>query len=144
MDDLPFLVLDLSLDVVDSIRRFDLEGDGLAGQCLNKDLHATTEAKDEMKRGLLLNVVIRKGAAILELLSSEDEALLVGRDSETKWSANYATDNDGDEDSPFLVLDLSLDIIDGIGGLDLEGDGLSSEGLYEDLHDDWGGRDGMK
>ena len=35
---------------------------------------------------------------------------------------------------PFLVLDLSLDIIDGVRGLDLEGDGLSSESLNEDLH----------
>jgi len=35
---------------------------------------------------------------------------------------------------PFLVLDLGLDIIDRIGGLDLEGDGFASEGLNEDLH----------
>lgn len=38
---------------------------------------------------------------------------------------------------PFLVLDLGLNIIDGVGRLNLEGDGLASEGLYEDLHVDW-------
>lgn len=35
---------------------------------------------------------------------------------------------------PLLILYLSLDVIDGVGGLHLEGDSLSSEGLYEDLH----------
>ena len=36
--------------------------------------------------------------------------------------------------SPHLVLDLLLDIIDGVTGLDIEGDGLSREGLDENLH----------
>jgi len=36
--------------------------------------------------------------------------------------------------SPFLILNLGLDIIDGIRRFDLEGDGLSSQSLYEDLH----------
>lgn len=31
-------------------------------------------------------------------------------------------------------MDLGFDIVDSVGGLDLEGDCLSSEGLYEDLH----------
>lgn len=30
---------------------------------------------------------------------------------------------------PLFVLDLGLDIIDGVAGLDLEGDGLAREGL---------------
>ena len=33
-----------------------------------------------------------------------------------------------------LVLDLLLDILDGVGRLDLEGDGLARQGLNEDLH----------
>jgi hypothetical protein len=37
---------------------------------------------------------------------------------------------------PLLILDLGFDVINSIGGLHLKGDGLSSEGLYEDLHDD--------
>jgi hypothetical protein len=34
------LVLDLLLDLVDRVRRLHLKGDGLASQCLDKDLHA--------------------------------------------------------------------------------------------------------
>ena len=61
-----------------------------------------------MEGGLLLNVVVGQGAAILKLLSSKDQALLVGRDA-------------------LLVLDLRLDVVDGIRGLDLEGDGLARD-----------------
>ena len=46
------------------------------------------------------------------MLTSEDQSLLVGWDS-------------------FLVLDLGLDIVDGVGGLDLEGNGLARKGLDE-------------
>jgi hypothetical protein len=35
----PFLVLDLGFDIVDSIRGFDLKGDGLASKGLNENLH---------------------------------------------------------------------------------------------------------
>ena len=68
-----------------------------------------------MEGGLLLNVIIQESAAIFELLSGEDEALLVGGDS-------------------LLVLDFPLDVVDGIPGLDLKGDGLSSQCLGENLH----------
>jgi hypothetical protein len=34
----------------------------------------------------------------------------------------------------FLVLDLSLDVVDGVAALDLEGDGLPRQGFHEDLH----------
>jgi hypothetical protein len=40
-----------------------------------------------MESGLLLDVVIGQGPTILELLSSEDQALLVGRDSLDEVSA---------------------------------------------------------
>jgi hypothetical protein len=43
---------------------------------------------------------------------------------------------DNKETVPLLILDLGLNVVNGIGGLHLEGDGLSCEGLYEDLHDD--------
>ncbi len=33
------------------------------------------------------------------------------------------------------TLNLRLDIVDGVGRFDLEGDGLTREGLDEDLHD---------
>ncbi|MED6202982.1 hypothetical protein PIB30_118778 [Stylosanthes scabra] len=68
-------------------------------------LGATTEAEDKVEGGLLLDVVVGEGAAVLELLSGEDETLLVRGDA-------------------FLVLDLGLDVVDGVGRLHLEGDGL--------------------
>ena len=40
-------------------------------------LATTTQAEHEVKGGLLLDVVVREGAAILELLAGEDQALLV-------------------------------------------------------------------
>ena len=37
-------------------------------------------------------------------------------------------------DAPLLVLDLGLDIVDGVRRLHLESDGLTREGLDKDLH----------
>ena len=110
-----FLVLDLLLHSLDGIRGLHLEGDGLASQGLHKDLHTTTKTKDQVESGLLLDVVVRKGTAVLELLASEDKTLLVRGDT-------------------FLVLDLLLHGLDGIRGLDFESDGLSGQSLDEDLH----------
>merc|ERR1711942_46385 len=78
-------------------------------------LAATSQAEDEMKGRLLLDVVVGQRATILELLASEDQTLLIGRNS-------------------FFVLNLSFDIFDAIAGLDLEGDGLTREGFHENLH----------
>jgi len=110
-----FLVLDLGFDVLDGVAGFDVEGDGLAGQGLDEDLHTTTETEDQVKGGFLLDVVVGEGATVFELLTSEDETLLIGWDT-------------------FLVLDLCLDILDGVAGFDVESDGLASQGLDEDLH----------
>ena len=78
------LVLDLRLNVIDGIRRLDFKGDGLAGQSLDEDLHATTETEDKVQGRLLLDVVIREGTAVLELLAGEDQALLVGGNAEPR------------------------------------------------------------
>ena len=56
-----------------------------------------------MKGRLLLNVVVRKGPAVFELLAGEDETLLV-------------------RGNTLLVLDLAFDVIDCVAGLDFEGD----------------------
>lgn len=40
-------------------------------------LGTTTEAKDKMESGLLLDVVVGEGTAIFELLTSENETLLI-------------------------------------------------------------------
>ncbi len=76
------------------------------GQGLDKDLHSTTQTEDQVKGGLLLNVVIRERAAVLELLPGEDETLLV-------------------RGNAFLVLNFGLDVLDGIRRLDLERDRLA-------------------
>jgi len=109
------LILDLSLDIVDGVRGLDLKGDGLASEGLHEDLHATPKPEHEMEGRLLLDVVVSEGTTILELLASKDETLLVRRDA-------------------LLILDLSLDIVDGVRRLDLKGDGLAGEGLHKDLH----------
>lgn len=70
------------------------------------DLHTATKTENEMQGGFLLDVVIGEGTSILELLACEDQALLV-------------------RGNALLVLNLALDIIDSVGGLHLEGDGLS-------------------
>ena len=56
MADVPFLVLDLGLDVVDGVGGLHLELDVLAGECLDEDLYATTKTKDKVKGQLLLAV----------------------------------------------------------------------------------------
>lgn len=58
----------------------------------------------------LLDVVVGKCAAILQLLARENQSLLV------RWDA-------------FLVLDLGLDIVDCVARFDFEGDGLTRQGL---------------
>jgi len=68
-----------------------------------------------MKSRLLLDVIVGKSSAIFELLTGEDKTLLIGRDA-------------------LFVLNFSLDIINGVRWLDLKGNGLTSEGLNEDLH----------
>jgi len=62
-----------------------------------------------------LNVIITQRPPILQLLARKDETLLVRRD-------------------PLLVLDLGLDVVDSVAGLDLEGDGLAREGLDEAIY----------
>ena len=66
------------------------------------------------KLSYLLDVVVAQSAAILELLAGEDQALLV-------WG------------NALLVLDLGLDVVDGVARLDVEGNGLTRQGLDETI-----------
>ena len=59
-----------------------------------------------MQGGLLLDVVIRESTSIFQLLSSEDQTLLIRGDS-------------------LLVLDLGFDVVDGVRWLNIERDGLA-------------------
>ena len=91
----------------------DLKENGLAlpldllglGVNLLRPLLSSAETKDEVKRGLLLDVVVREGETVLELLSCEDEMLLI------RWDS-------------LLVLDLGLYFVDRVRRLNIERDGL--------------------
>ncbi|KFQ28375.1 hypothetical protein N332_06581, partial [Mesitornis unicolor] len=161
-----FLVLDLGLDVLNGVTGFNFQGDGLARQGLHEDLHATSETQDKMQGGLLLDVVVRQGAPIFQLLASKDEPLLirgnaflvldlglllikmlnsltVTPEAQHKMQGGLLLDvvvRQGapifqllaSKDEPllirgnaFLVLDLGLDILNGVTGLNLQGDGLA-------------------
>jgi len=88
----------------------------LSSEHLKRSLDGSTaKTEDQMKGRLLLDVVVGESAAILELLSSEDETLLIRRDS-------------------FLILNLLLDVLNGVTGVDIKSDGLAREGLDENLH----------
>ena len=63
-----------------------------------------------MKRRFLLDVVVGEGTAVLQLLTSKDQTLLVGRDT-------------------LLILDLALNVVDSVARLDLKSDGLASKSL---------------
>ena len=76
-----------------------------------------------MKGRLLLDVVIAQRTTILELFAGEDEALLVRRNAVQKrkeilsqWLRNESMD------SPFLVLDFGLDIVNCVARFHLERD----------------------
>jgi hypothetical protein len=69
-------------------------------------LAATTKAEDQVQGGLLLDVVVGESAAIFELLSCEDETLLI------RWDS-------------FLVLDLGFDIVDCVRWLNIKRDGFT-------------------
>jgi hypothetical protein len=60
------------------------------------------------------SALLPQSSAILQLLSGEDQSLLIRRDA-------------------LLVLNLLLDIVNRIRGLNLQSDGLTSQGLYENL-----------
>jgi hypothetical protein len=109
------LVLNLSLHILNGVGWLDVKSDGLTGEGLDEDLHTSSESENEMEGWLLLDVVVWQGSSVFQLLSGENESLLIGRDA-------------------FLVLNLGLDVFNGVTGLHIEGDGLASQGLHEDLH----------
>merc|ERR1719481_1843335 len=110
-----FLILDLSLYIFDGVRRLNLQRDGFTSQSFHKDLHTTPQPQDKVQGRLLLNVVIREGSPVLKLLPSEDEPLLIWRNS-------------------LLILDFGLHVLNRIRWLHFKSDGFASQGLDEDLH----------
>ena len=86
-------------------------------ECTSEEFMGTLQMKDKLQGRLFLDVVIRKSAAIFQLLAGKDEPLLV-------------------RGNAFLILDLGLHVLDGVTGLHFQGDGLAGQGFHEDLHFD--------
>ena len=70
----------------------------VARERLAEDLHAAAQQKRHVERSLLLDVVIAECAPILQLLANKIQALLVGGNA-------------------LPVLDLGVDVVNRIGGL---------------------------
>ena len=104
-----------SLNIFNGIWWLYVKSDGLASQSLDEDLHTSSESEHQVESRFLLDIVVRKGSSIFELLSSEDKSLLIGRDT-------------------FLILNLGFNILNGVWWFNIKSDGLSSQGLDEDLH----------
>lgn len=68
-----------------------------------------------MESRLLLDVVVSERATVLELLTGKDETL-------------------GLRHQPRLILDLGLDVLDGVRCFDLQGDRLPLKCFHENLH----------
>ena len=110
------LFLDLGLDIFDGVRSHHLKREFLASEGLDKDLHTTTVVKHQGKGGLSLDVVVTQGTPIFKLPASKDQALLIWVDA-------------------LLVLDLGLDISDGVRSFHFKSDGLAcTEDLDEHEH----------
>ena len=113
------LLLNLGLHIFNGVRWLDLEGDSLVvSERLEEDLHATEETDHQYKIELILDVVVGEGTTILELLSSEDQALLA-------WSITL------------LLLNLGLHFFNSVGWIDVKFESLACKRFYENLHVDF-------
>lgn len=75
-------------------------------------LGTTTQSEDEMKGGLLLDVVVGKGSTILELFAGEDQSLLVRWDTLLVCDCvrGFWSEQRPSRDVPW-ILDLTLSIV---------------------------------
>ena len=110
-----FLILNLLFHSLDSIRGFNFESDCFSSQSFHEDLHTSTKSENQVESRFFLNVVVRESSAVFQLLSSEDQSLLIRGNS-------------------FFVLDLLFHGLDSIRGFDFESDSLSGQSFHENLH----------
>jgi hypothetical protein len=90
-----FFILNFGFYIFNGIRSLNVKGNGFASQSLNKNLHTTSQSKNQMKSGLLLDVIIRQSSSIFELFSSKNKSLLV------RWNS-------------FFILNFGFNILDGV------------------------------
>ena len=110
-----FFILDLGFDILNGVSWLNIKGDSFTSEGLDEDLHTSSKSEYQVESGLFLDVVIGEGSAVFELLTSKNESLLIWWDT-------------------FLVLDLSLDIFNGVCWFDIEGDCFTCECFDENLH----------
>merc|ERR1719317_1539330 len=91
------LVLDLGLDVLNGVRWLNLQGDSLACQGLDKDLHASSESENKMECALFLDIIVRQSATIFQLFTGEDQPLLIWGNSLLSWilALTFSMESDG-------------------------------------------------
>mmetsp|Transcript_28226 Transcript_28226/g.63930 ORF Transcript_28226/g.63930 Transcript_28226/m.63930 type:complete len:232 (-) Transcript_28226:339-1034(-) len=77
----PLLVRDLLHDLLDGVERVDFQADALARKHLHSYWYDLPLTFDKMEDCLVLHIVLRERLAILKLLASKDQALLVDRDA---------------------------------------------------------------
>ena len=75
----------------------------------------TCKLSENLQSRYLLNFVVREYSSVYLMITLQNQSLLV------RWDS-------------LLVLDFGLDVLDGVGWLDIKGDGLSCKGFDEDLH----------
>jgi hypothetical protein len=92
--------------------------ESLCQQSQSGIIDSTSQSENKVKSRFLLNIVIAQSASILKLLSGKDKTLLIRGDS-------------------FLILNLGLDVVNGVAWFDIKSDGLTSQGLYKNLHGEW-------
>jgi len=83
---------------------------------------AATQSQNEMEGRIIAHIIILKSLGILQLLSAEDQSLLLGRDA-------------------LLLGNLGLDLFDALSLLNFDGDCFAREGLDEELHSPPDGED---
>lgn len=73
-----FPILNLGLHILDSVTCLHFQRYGLSGQGLDENLHVTSQNEPPQKKSrILLNVVVRNGTAIFQLLTGKDKTLLI-------------------------------------------------------------------
>ena len=75
-------------------------------------LNSSTKSEDEVEGGLLLDVVIAEGPPVLELLTGEDEPLLVRWDAFLVLKKIYVSICRKSGFLAYAYLNLSLDVFD--------------------------------
>merc|ERR1719199_523610 len=88
---------------------------GLGVHLLFSLFASATKPKNQMQRRFLLDIVIGQSATVFQLLTGKDQSLLIG------WDA-------------LLVLDLRLDVVNGIARFNIESDGLTRQCFDKYLH----------